>query len=112
MNSRMTVTYISSNSDIATLINVFIVDPENQEKLIRILQEATESVIQSLPGFVSANIHKSLDGTRVVNYAQWKRKEDLEAMLQNPQAREHLDECFKLSNPDPHLYEVVSIHHR
>ena len=108
----MTVTYISSNSDIATLINVFIVDPENQEKLIRILQEATESVIQSLPGFVSANIHKSLDGTRVVNYAQWKRKEDLEAMLQNPQAREHLDECFKLSNPDPHLYEVVSIHHR
>ena len=108
----MTVTYISSNSDIATLINVFIVDPENQEKLIRILQEATESVIQSLPGFVSANIHKSLDGTRVVNYAQWKRKEDLEAMLQNPQAREHLDECFKLSNPNPHLYEVVSIHHR
>jgi len=32
--------------------------------------------------------------------------------LQNPQAKEHLAEAFKLSLPDPHLYEVVSIHHR
>jgi quinol monooxygenase YgiN len=111
MTSSRPITYISDKNDLTTLINVFIVDPQNQEKLVKVLQEATESVIQSLPGFISANIHKSLDGTRVVNYAQWKRKEDLEAMLQNPHAREHLDECFKLSQPDPHLYEVVHIHH-
>jgi hypothetical protein len=76
-----------------------------------VLQEATESITHSLLGFLSANIHRSLDGTRVVNYARWKRKEDLEAMLQNPMAREHLDEYFKLSQPDPHLYEVVFIYH-
>jgi quinol monooxygenase YgiN len=112
MDSKRPITYISDKNDLITLINVFVVDDlKNQAKLVKVLQEATESVIQSLPGFISANIHKSLDGTRVVNYAQWKSKDDLEAMLQNPDAREHLDECFKLSQPDPHLYEVVSIHH-
>jgi hypothetical protein len=25
-----------------------------------------------MPEFVSANIHKSVDGTRVANYAQWR----------------------------------------
>jgi quinol monooxygenase YgiN len=95
------------DTDIYATRNMII---RSQEKLVKVLQEATESVIQSLPGFISANIHKSLDGTRIVN-AQWKRKEDLEAMLQNPHAREHLDECFKPSQPDPHLYEVVHIHH-
>ena len=108
---KPTTTYISERNDITTLINVFIVDPQNQDKLVTLLEHATESVIYNLPGFISANIHKSLDGTRVVNYAQWKSKEDLEAMLQNPQAKEHLDEAFRLSQPDPHLYDVVSIHH-
>jgi hypothetical protein len=25
----------------------------------------------TVPGFISANLHTSLDGTRVINYAQW-----------------------------------------
>jgi antibiotic biosynthesis monooxygenase len=108
---KSTTTYISERNDITTLINVFVVDPQNQEKLVTLLEYATESESIIYQGFISANIHKSLDGTRVVNYAQWKSKEDLEAMLQNPQAKEHLDEAFRLSQPDPHLYEVVSIHH-
>lgn len=65
-----------------------------------------------MPRFISASFHKSSDGTRIVNYAQWKNKEDFEAMLQNPEAKKHLEEALKLAQPDPHLYEVVSIHHK
>lgn len=83
----------------------------NQDKLIQLLHDAYEKVIKYLPGFVSANFHKSLDGTRVVNYAQWKSQEAFEAVLQNPEAKKHLEEAFKLSQPDPHLYKVVSVHH-
>jgi glycerol-3-phosphate responsive antiterminator len=50
MNSRRSITYISDNNDLTTLINVFVVDAENQEKLVKVLQEATESIIHSLPG--------------------------------------------------------------
>jgi antibiotic biosynthesis monooxygenase (ABM) superfamily enzyme len=54
-----------------TLINVFTVEPENQDRLIEAWQRSTDEVIRHLPGFVSANIHASLDGTKVVNYARF-----------------------------------------
>jgi hypothetical protein len=50
-----------------TLINVFTVDPARQEELVRVLDEATDKVIKHSPGFVSANIHPSLDGRHAAN---------------------------------------------
>lgn len=82
------MTEILVRGDVVTLINVFTVAPEDQDRLLKVLAEATEQVMNGMPGFVSANLHKSLDGTKVVNYAQWRSKEDFEATLQ------------------PHLYEV------
>lgn len=52
------------------LINALTVEPEDQQRLLNLLVEETRSVMTRLPGFVSANLHKSLNGTRVVNYAQ------------------------------------------
>ena len=63
---------IRADSPVVTLINVFTVEPENQGRLIEAWQSSTDEVIRHLPGFVSANIHASLDGTKVVNYAQWE----------------------------------------
>lgn len=62
------------------------------------------------PGFISATIHRSLDGVRVVNYAQWKSKEAFENMLHNPEAQKHMNEALSVSSPEPHLYQVVSVH--
>ena len=66
------MTTISTQHDvvtlIVTLINVFTVAPEDQQRLLDLLVEATESVMNGLPGFVSANRHKSLDGTKVTTY--------------------------------------------
>ncbi|MGH7866163.1 MAG: antibiotic biosynthesis monooxygenase [Candidatus Dormibacteraceae bacterium] len=42
-----------------TLINVFTVDPEKQDRLVKLLDTATEETIRHLPGFISANIHRS-----------------------------------------------------
>lgn len=95
-----------------TLINVFDVDPANQQQLLDVLIEATEQVMQHMTGFVSANLHTSLDGTRVVNYAQWRAKADFEAMLADPTAREHMSQASGLANSfTPHLYNVSSVHH-
>ena len=60
---------IEKNRDILTLINVFTVAPEKQRELIDLLVEATQQTMRHLPGFISANIHRSLDGHKVVNYA-------------------------------------------
>jgi hypothetical protein len=39
------------------------VDPQNQDKLVKLLVDATDQAMKHLPGFVSASIHKSIDGT-------------------------------------------------
>jgi hypothetical protein len=59
---------ISKDNKVATLINVFTVEPGNQQKVVDMLVETTEKAMKHIPGFVSASIHKSLDGVRVVNY--------------------------------------------
>ena len=69
------MTTIAKGREVVTLINVFTVEPDTQQQMVDLLVEATETVINRLPGFVSANIHKSLDGTRVANYAQWRSRE-------------------------------------
>ena len=61
-------------SKVTTLINVFTVQPNDQQRLVDLLIEATEKVTSQQEAFISAKIHKSLDGTRVVDYAQWKSK--------------------------------------
>lgn len=101
------MTRISQRSDVVTLINVFTVAPEDQQRLLDLLVEVTESVINKLPGFVSANLHKSLDGTKVTNYAQWRSPEDFKAMLENPEAAGHMREAAEIAEKfEPHLYEV------
>jgi quinol monooxygenase YgiN len=107
------VTVIDSHAHCITLIHTFVVRPENQDELVDILEEATEQVMRFRPGFLSANIHKSLDGKRVVNYAQWRSQADFEAMLADPAAREHMARAAGLAERvEPALYEVASVHER
>src|SRR5712675_1962857 len=101
------MTTISTDNKVITLINVFTVEPENQQKLVEMLREATEKTMKALPGFVSANIHKSVDGIRVANYAQWRSREDFEAMLNNPEATAHMKPIMAIAKFDAHLYEVT-----
>ena len=106
----MTYTTIRPGADPVTLINVFTVEPDVQQQLVDLLDEATEQVMRHRPGFVSANIHASLDGTRVANYAQWQRKEDVEAMLGDPDAQPHMRAAAALASYEPALYRVASVH--
>jgi quinol monooxygenase YgiN len=98
---------ISKDNDVVTLINVFTVRSEHQQRLVDVLVNATQTVMRKQPGFVSANIHRSLDGTRVTNYAQWQSPEAFEAMLQNQEAAEHMGEAARIAEKfELHLYEV------
>jgi quinol monooxygenase YgiN len=104
-----TTSTIDQDSKVTTLINVFTVEPKDQQRLVDLLIEATEKVMSQQEGFISANIHKSLDGTRVVNYAQWKSKEAFEKMLKNPRAIIHINDALSIAKADGSLYEVVFV---
>lgn len=101
---------IFKGQPVITLINVFTVDPERQEELLALLREATEDTMRHLPGFVSANLHRSLDGKHVANYAQWRSREAMEAMRKDPRAQVHMQAALKIAKSEPALYEVDSVH--
>lgn len=107
----MSTTTIAEDQPLVTLVNVFTVTPESQQALVALLVTATEEVMTNRPGFISANIHASTDGTRVVNYAQWRAEDDFRAMLGDPAAGEHFAEVNAVASAEPHLYSVVSVHH-
>jgi quinol monooxygenase YgiN len=102
---------ITAHADHVTLINVFTVQPDRARELADLLTAATEDVMQHIDGFISANIHLSTDGTRVVNYAQWRDADAMQAMRQNPTALEHMTLCAEVADGfEPHLYTVESVH--
>jgi quinol monooxygenase YgiN len=69
------MTTIAENTGLVTLINVFTVEPSNQMELLDILARATDASVRDVPGFISAALHRSVDGTKVTMYAQWKSAE-------------------------------------
>ena len=98
---------ISKQQHMLTLINTFTVAPERQEELVNLLIEATRSLMKRVPGFVSANIHRGLDGRHVVDYAQWRTRDNFEAMLRDPEAQAHMQKIAQMAEAEPLLYEVV-----
>ena len=88
--TRLTVpiamTIISEESGFLTFINVFTVSPENQQRLIDLLTQATDLSVRHAQGFVSSALHRSLDGIKVTIYAQWQSMEAYQAMRGYPDA--------------------------
>ncbi len=96
---------ISKEDNIATVVNVFSVQPQNQQKFIEIQKAFAGEIAQKQAGFISANLHKSFDKTRVANYAQWRRKEDVEAMLKVPDAKDYFDQMSEVSSQNWSIYQ-------
>ena len=61
-------------------INVFHVDPANQQRLVDILTQVTDEIVCKATGFVSSTLHRSTDGAKVTMYARWRSLADYEAM--------------------------------
>jgi len=101
---------IAAEAPVLTLINVLEVPPERESELVEILETATHEVMRHVPGFISATIHRSLDGKHVANYAQWRSLEDFERMLANPEAQAHIRAATAIAKATPILFRVSSVH--
>lgn len=93
---------ITQDSGVVTLINAFSCEPQNQQHLIDAWIGATEEKLGALPGIISAALHRSKDGTRVVNYAQWKTAENWENLFRVG-SESWFREMAKYAKPDAHL---------
>src|SRR3981081_1392702 len=101
------MTTISKSNKLLTLINGFTGAPANQQELLDLLARATETSVRHAPGFISSSLHRSLDGTKVTMYAQWRSAEDYQAMRENPAPLPYFQEALTIAKFDPGMYEVV-----
>ena len=97
---------IRSGSGIVTQINTFTVDPEDQDALLAVLAESAEYA-RDTPGWLSASLHRSHDGTRVVNYAQCQDLTSALLVIERLRDAGYLDRNAALGQANPGLYEVV-----
>ena len=101
---------VSREGNLVTVINVFETKPEQQQEVIDHWIRFVEAVTDE-PGMIGAALHRSTDGIRVVNYAQWRSEEDFENFVQK--YREQMEARRLLAERvDPHLYEVVYLSER
>jgi heme-degrading monooxygenase HmoA len=104
------MTELAHDRDAIALINVFTVEPERQDELVDLLRSATENVMSKQPGYLSARIHRGLDGRKVAVYARWRSREDFQALAGNPDAAAHMRRARAIASFEPVLYEVVFNH--
>ncbi|ADB48821.1 antibiotic biosynthesis monooxygenase family protein [Conexibacter woesei] len=100
---------IVENSTYATFVNVFTCTPADQDEVVRINAEIIDRVAVGRPGFISASIHRSTDGTRVFNYLQWETPEHLAHMQRSPEFSQVARQLAGLIQFEPHQCEVVHV---
>lgn len=100
---------IDASATHATFVNVFKCQPSDQNEVVRINIDIIERVAAAAPGFISASIHRSVDGTRVFNYLQWETAQDLAVMQASPAFRDVSQQFAGLIEFEPHRCEVVHV---
>ncbi len=82
-------------------------DTNNQQKVADMLEDASKQILRKHDGFISIRIHKSLDGKKVMSYAQWENKDAIEKMLNDPRAIIQMNDITRVAKVERTLYNLV-----
>jgi heme-degrading monooxygenase HmoA len=100
---------IRENHDIVTQITTVKTTPDNQSDVLELMTERAR-FMATQPGFVSISLHRSEDGSHIVNYVQWTSRNKLEAAHHSPEFRKKWPRFGELvKEAEPCLYQVVHI---
>jgi heme-degrading monooxygenase HmoA len=101
------MTDATGTGSIVTFINVFTVDPEQQQRLVDLLTQATEGRVSKATGFLGSTLYRSTDGTKVTMHARWRSIEDYQVMRANASGQSSLQEALTFAKFEPGMYEIV-----
>ena len=86
------------------LINVYRCEPERLDTLMDHLTTMIRAQ-RELNGFVSATVHRGLNGRVAAVQAVWRSREDWKAMTRHPTVNQVMGPIMALATFEPHLYE-------
>ncbi|AFY54417.1 putative enzyme involved in biosynthesis of extracellular polysaccharides [Rivularia sp. PCC 7116] len=89
-----------------TFINIFTVQPEKQQQALQNIQRVYQEVVRIQPGFISAELLQSNDGTRVTAVARWESEENVATLRENQRFKElHNQDFFEaIESVEPRFY--------
>jgi heme-degrading monooxygenase HmoA len=100
---------IQQSNGVVTQITTVELEPGNQDDVLQLMRERAQFMARQ-PGFVSISLHRSEDGSHVVNYIQWRDRNSLKAAHHAPEFRKKWPQFGQLANEiDPCLYDVVLV---
>lgn len=101
------MTTLALDKSLTTVINIFRVEPEQQQGSIAAIKEFL-SVVKIQPGFVLANLHQNRDGVKVANYVRWSGRSAFEAFRANQEVQQQASKLFEFDTLDSHVDEIVT----
>lgn len=100
---------IRENSGVVTQITTVKLPAGKQDEVLRLMTERAR-FMATQPGFVSVSLHRSTDGSHVVNYIQWRDRDQLKAAHHSPEFRKEWPEFGNIAEEiEPCLYDVVHV---
>jgi heme-degrading monooxygenase HmoA len=100
---------IRENAGIVTQITTVKTTPANLDEVVLLMKERARFMARQ-PGFVSISLHRSEDGSHVINYVQWTDRNKLKAAHHSPEFRKKWPRFGELvKDVEPQLYDVVQI---
>lgn len=92
------------SEDPVVLINVYRCEPERQALLMEHLAVMVRAQ-KDLDGFISATLHRGLNGKVAAVHAVWESREEWKAMARHPSVVEAMEPIMAIATFEPHLYE-------
>jgi|SRR6478672_8987605 len=97
-----------SDTDPVVLINVYRCDPAKLDLLMELLTVSVRAQ-RDAEGFVSATLHRGLNGKVAAVHAVWRTREDWKAMTRLPAVNAAMEPIMAIAMFEPHLYEAGEV---
>ena len=101
---------MQSNEDGSiVLINVFTVDPADEEELLASWSHDAK-FMKAQPGYISTQLHKGVGGSATyLNYAIWESIESFRNAFTNPEFQQRIGLYPKSTTISPHLFKKLGV---
>ena len=91
------------------LINIFTVDPRDQDALVQAWRSDALWMKQQ-PGYISTQLHKAIGSSNMyLNYAIWDSVADFRAAFSNPEFQQELSHYPSSAVTAPHLFKKIAV---
>ena len=92
-------------SDPVVLINVYRCQPERLDEVMELLGVMVRAQ-RGADGFISATLHRGLNGKVAAVHAVWRSREDWKSMARSAAVNAAMEPIMALATFEPNLYEA------